>query len=109
MKSKYHYLLTFLATLSCFIWLAVTNQDTPRGRHGGSIVTYELPAYILLIIIGQFFFFIPWHCKKDTKIHLPVLNKKIKIEESPKLYKIIFYIPSYIGGSMILYSMIKIL
>ena len=47
-----HFLLTFAALVACFIWLAATNADNPRGRHG-IIVTYRIPVYWVLITFGQ--------------------------------------------------------
>jgi hypothetical protein len=49
-----HFLLTFAALLACFIWLGVTNAGNPAGRHG-TIVTYKVPVYWILIGFGQMF------------------------------------------------------
>ena len=49
-----HFLLTFLGLAACFVWLATTNADNPRGRHG-TIVTYKVPVYWILIGFGQMF------------------------------------------------------
>ena len=49
-----HFLLTSLALVACFGWLASTNADNPRGRKG-IIVTYKVPAYWILIGAGQMF------------------------------------------------------
>jgi len=49
-----HFLLTFAALVTCFIWLVATNADNPRGRHG-IIVTYKVPVFWILIGFGQMF------------------------------------------------------
>ena len=49
-----HFLLTFAALVACFIWLAATNGDNPRGRHG-TVVTYKVPVYWILVGFGQIF------------------------------------------------------
>jgi hypothetical protein len=49
-----HFLLTFAALVACFVWLAATNGDNSRGRHG-IIVTYKVPVYWILVVFGQMF------------------------------------------------------
>ncbi len=51
----YYFRLTFVVVVACFIWLAVTNAGNPAARHGGTIVTYAIPAYWIMICIGQAF------------------------------------------------------
>jgi len=50
-----YFILTFLMVGACFIWLVVTNAGNPAGRHGRTIVTYAIPAYWILIGVGQLF------------------------------------------------------
>jgi len=104
---KLHIIGSFIAAAACFIWLAITNSGNPTGSRG-TIVTYELPAYILPIIIGQFFFFLPFQINPNTHIHSPVFKKVIKKKESPKLHKFLFYIPCYIGVGIILFGVFNI-
>jgi hypothetical protein len=49
-----HFLLTFAALVGCFVWLAATNHGNSAGRHG-TIVSYQVPAYWILIAFGQMF------------------------------------------------------
>jgi hypothetical protein len=48
-----YFIVSWVMLGACFIWLAVTNEGNPAGRRGGTIVTYTIPVYWILIGAGQ--------------------------------------------------------
>jgi hypothetical protein len=62
-----YFLVTCLFAAGCFVWLAVTNADTPRTETGGRQISYYPPFYCLLAVVGQLFLSVPFLIRRAAR------------------------------------------
>jgi len=105
-----HFLLTFAAVVACFIWLAATNAGNPAGRRGGTIVTYKIPVYWILILFGQMFIAASVYSLVSRQPGYVIGRERSRYSGENKTTDLLFrLIPGIIGLSALILGVIALL
>lgn len=103
--ARIHFFVSFILVFACFIWLGVTNTGNPVGRRG-TLVTYPIPAYWLLIGVGQMFVGVAITCLRYGGPAY-VLGKRIR--QGSRADWIVRCIPGCIGLVLIAWGITSLL
>jgi hypothetical protein len=110
MKPKHifvpHFILTFAAVVACFIWLAVTNDGNPTSRRGGTIVTYVIPVYWIMICVGQMFICVSLYIFLSKEAGF-FLGRKVRVGSIGDI--LMRLIPALIGSAILAAGLIPLL